>query len=395
MKEKRSFIVILFLLGRLIFLSTQPLEGLRGYGDFIHYFQLNFLGIPYLDFWSEFPPVFPFLSWIMYQLSAGQQHTYEYLLILILTLAQAGSLWIVMLLLERFYPSEATDKRVWLYFVVLLAVPYGWWYFDALVVFVMLLGLTWLLESRVARAGAAIALGVLCKLFPVMLLPLLIRRFTRKQALLAGTLALGITLVVYFTLFLQSPEMTIASIRSQGSKGSWETIWALVDGNFMTGNFGPEIERIDPAKAMQLQGNPARVPAWLTLIIFGGIGLWVLLRARLEDSVRTTAFFGVTWCLFLFWTPGYSPQWVQYLFPLVILVLPQRKGFMFVFALVFINLLEWPILLTRGYNWGLWFTIPIRMVLLGVLFLEFYRMILMGETHPGVREEYWIPEGHP
>ena len=37
-------------------------------------------------------------------------------------------------------------------------------------------------------------------------------------------------------------------------------------------------------------------------------------------SRSAIAFLGVTWCLFLIWSPGYSPQWVLYLLPLILLV---------------------------------------------------------------------------
>jgi len=340
MRDKHWKVAGLFLLGRLILLSTQPAEGLRGFGDFIHYFQLNTLGIPFIDFWSEYPPLFPFLSWLIFHVTAGQQHIYEYILLIFLSLAQAGSIWIFIHLVTDFQPTEVTKRRIWVYVLILSTLPYGWWYFDSLVVFIMLLGLSWLLGRKVVRSGFGLALGILAKLFPAMLFPLVLRRLPRRQAVIVITLTLGIVLFVYAGFYLNSPGITMASLRSQASKGTWGTLWALIDGNLRTGNFGPEIERLNPESAARPMGNPPKMPAWATLIVFAAIGIWIWFRTDLSNSIKATAFLGVTWCLFLFWTPGYSPQWVLYLIPLILLVLPDEKAFTMVFALIFINILE-------------------------------------------------------
>jgi len=394
MRDKHWKVAGLFLLGRLILLSTQPAEGLRGFGDFIHYFQLNTLGIPFIDFWSEYPPLFPFLSWLIFRVTAGQQHTYEYILLMFLSLAQAGSIWIFIRLVTDFQTTEVAWRRIWVYVLILSTLPYGWWYFDSIVVFKMLLGLSWLLGRKVVRSGFGLALGILAKLFPAMLFPLVLRRLPRRQAVIVITLTLGIVLFVYAGFYLNSPGITMASLRSQASKGTWGTLWALIDGNLRTGNFGPEIERLNPESAARPMGNPPKMPAWATLIVFAAIGIWIWFRTDLSNSIKATAFLGVTWCLFLFWTPGYSPQWVLYLIPLILLVLPDEKAFTMAFALIFINILEWPILLSRGYNWGLWFTIPIRMLLVGLLFVEFYRLTRPDIRHHLELEDNWKPTGH-
>ena len=54
---------------------------------------------------------------------------------------------------------------------------------------------------------------------------------------------------------------------------------------------------------------------------------------------------------------------------------PLAKASLSVMLLVFINLLEWPVLLSRGYSWGLWLTIPIRTALMMLLGYFWYRQI--------------------
>jgi hypothetical protein len=262
-----------------------------------------------------------------------------------------------------------------MYIALLIGVGYSWWFFDSLAVFFMLLALVWLFEGSNTKTGVALALGALTKLFPMLVLPAIWKARPLRQAIRITLIAVGLTALVYVGLYIASPEMTGASLRSQASKGSWETVWALVDGNFNTGNFGPEAERTNPQYASLLRGNPARLPSWLTLIPFALLGGWLWWKARLINDRSVLAFLGLTWSLFLLWSPGWSPQWVLYLLPIILLVLPEREALLLSLALVLINLLEWPLLLSRGYNWGLWLTIPGRTLLLVLLAVECWKVI--------------------
>jgi hypothetical protein len=362
-----------FLLGRLFLVIALPLEGLRGFGDFLHFYHLAALGWPFLDYWVEFPPVFPFVSRLIYLVAGGREHIYDYLLVLILSLAEAACIAVFLRLLKKVSPQAVRSPRGTVYAMMSLGLAYGWWYFDPLAVLAMLLGVLWLLEGKDIHAGLALAAGTLTKLFPVLALAVAWRIMPARRAAWVTTMTLGLTAAAYLGLWLASPGMTVASIRSQGAKGSWETVWALLDGNYQTGNFGPEIERLDPAKALVPQGAPPRVPSWITLIPFALTGGWFFLKARLTEARQAVSFLGFTWCLFLLWSPGFSPQWVLYLVPLCLLGLPEREGILLAVILVLLCLLEWPGLLSRGYNWGLWVTIPARTLIIGLGAYQFWR----------------------
>jgi hypothetical protein len=205
----------------------------------------------------------------------------------------------------------------------------------------------------------------------------------------------GIVFVVYGSLYLISPEMTTASFRSQASKSSWETVWALLDGNYQTGNLGPLEERFDPAMALHARGNPALIPTWITLILFIILGIWLLSRVNLNGKRGVVAFTGLTFCIVYLWSPGWSPQWVLFLVPLILLCLPRREAVLMAFSIVFINLLEWPALLSRGYNWGLLMTIPLRTFLLVLLAVEMWRVAHNSDRVSLTTEESWkIVERH-
>jgi hypothetical protein len=154
-------------------------------------------------------------------------------------------------------------------------------------------------------------------------------------------------------------------------------VWALVDGNVTTGNFGPLADHFDPTATAAPLNNRAVIPSWLTLIPFGLLGLFVLTRPRVladgyEDAIIFTAF---TFVLFFLWSPGWSPQWQTFLIPLLLLALPVNRGLLFVIVLGFVNLLEWPVILSRGLTDLLPLTVIIRTVIFIILAIDLYQRL--------------------
>jgi len=376
-RQKNTSITPLLLAGALIFgrlmsLLALPLEGVQGYGDSLHFFNLASLpGWPYLSYWAEFPPVFPFLSAVLARLSGYTLHTYVYLLVMLLTAADAASLWVFWQLSQRLHGPQQT-WRVLTYLLCMLTLAYFWWYFDSLAVLPLLLGLLWLLQDRPKRAGAVLGVGLLVKLFPVLALAAAWRSLSWRKAAQSTAVAIGLGALVYGGLWLASPSYTAASLQSQANKGSWETVWALLDGNFRTGNFGPEQERLQPATAALPRGNPAVIPSWLTLLPFAALGLWGLTRCAPQGDKQQIALVGFALCLLWLWSPGWSPQWMLFLLPLILLVFPMRMALLLGSTLLLANLMEWPILLSRGMFWSLSLTVPLRALLLALLALMFY-----------------------
>ena len=369
--------MIAFVCARLASLLAMPLDGLRGYGDFIHFFNLASLhGWPFLDYWSEFPPLFSFLSAFLYRLSGGQEHVYDYLLFFILTLADAGSLYFFMRLAGRIYSERAFWLRAGAYVLILLSLAYGWWYFDSLAVFFLLLAVDLLTRQKSAAGGAALAAGILTKWFPGLALVVTWRRLPRNRWLALALTSFLPVVLVWGILWAASPSFTRASVLSQGSKGSWETVWALLDGNLNTGNFGPEVERYDPFSASRLVANPPVFSPWLRLVVFAAAGLTLALRLKPRNDRQSLALLGLTFCLFFLWSPGWSPQWVLYLLPLILLVLVDRQALLFALMFVLVNLLEWPVLLSRGMFAILPLTVLLRSLLLVLLAYVFYKEAL-------------------
>ncbi len=382
-----------FLLARVVLFLSLSFEGLRGYTDYWNYFGLAGRGWPYLAYWVEYPPVYPFLIALVYRLVGGGEQGFVYVMVFLASVAQAVGIGLFISLGYAVMGEAAVTRRTGWYVALLVGLFYGWGFIDSFVVAVLLLGLSWVIKSRsvnaaqdtpqpttprtgnlsATMAGIVIGIGGLLKWFPLLALAAVWRYVPRRQALYITGLALGLVLAVFAGLYLVSPDLTVASIRAQGIKVSWESIWALMDGNIKTGNFGTALDFTDPATAEISTANPARLPRWLTLLPFAAVGLWAFLRFRLTTPREMLAFVGLTLSLFMLWSPGWSPQWSLYFLPLILLVLPERTAVLMALVWIGINLLEWPLLLSRGWFQALWLLIPVRTFLLILLSVEFWR----------------------
>ncbi len=363
----------LFLIARLILFLSLPQETIRSYGDYWNFYNQAQLGIPFLHFWTEFPPVFPFISRMIFLLVNGRETAYDYVLALVISLFQAGTIAIFFHLVEKLHLNKRGISRIWVYFALVVGLFYSWSYFDPIAVFFLLLSLSFLLDRKDGPAALAIAAGVLTKWFPILILPAIWKIRSTKKAFKLTILVIGIVISAWGMLYMVNPDMTGASLMSQVNKGSWETIWALMDKNLGTGNFGEEINRQIPDSAKISTGNPALIPSWLTLLIFGGLGLGLLVKSKNHTDKWMFSFVGLSIVIFFLWSPGYSPQWILYLLPFILLCLPANEAYLMGASVVLISLLEWPVLLSRGLFWSLYLLIPFRTLLLALLGVRLYQ----------------------
>ena len=348
-KFQNARLSLLFLAARLIIVISIPLEGLKSYGDFWNFFQIASLGRPFLDLWVEFPPLFPILSRGIYLMVGGREHSFIYALVGIFSIIQAANIYLFQKLARAINEENEIINRVFVYGFFLVGLFYGWAYFDSLAVFCLLLGLYLITIKNARAAGLVIGVGGLIKWFPLLILPAAWKWLKTKKALTVMVLTVVVIGLGWGLLLGISPEFTKASLTAQGAKGSWETVWALIDGNLSTGNFDPNIDRTIASSASISTGNPSVVPIWLSLLILGGIGFLVFWKANIDTARQLLGMSGFTLIMFFLWSPGYSPQWTLYLLPLVILCFKYDRSLLLAMVLTLVNLLEWPILLSRGW----------------------------------------------
>ncbi|MDX1700522.1 MAG: hypothetical protein R3250_07895 [Melioribacteraceae bacterium] len=366
---------LLFLFARFVLIISLPLEGLKSYGDFWNFYDIASLGTPFVNLWVEFPPLFPFISRLFYLFSGGREHAYIYLLVIFFSIVQAGSIYLFHDISKRVFKGKGSSQRILMYSAILVGLFYGWAYFDCLGVFLLLWGIREILKGRVVNAGLIIGLGGLVKWFPILIIPAVWRWLGPKKGFKVLLVALVIICLTWGGLYILAPENTMASLVSQFNKGSWETVWALLDGNLTTGNFGPQIDRRNPETAMIIQGNTPLIPSWLSLLVFGFIGFSVLLRSNITDEQKFISFACFTFVLFYLWSPGYSPQWVLFLLPLVLLSFDEVRSILLSIILLIINLLEWPLLLSRG-----WFHLLDEIVIGRTIIFFMLALLLLGNV---------------
>jgi len=375
-----GLILSLFFTSRLMLLLAFPPENLITYGDYQHYFNLAALArqgyYPFLHYWYEFPPIFPYLNIGIYFLAGQQLKNYIVLLAFALLLVECANLYLLYRLATELYGRARAVTVAWIYTALFTPVFFWLGNFDALTTFFILLALLALLRAKNRLLVAALGLGAMVKFVPVLLLAAVWRQRGLKVMLIhaAGVALIG--LIIFAPFALENPRFTLASVQAQARKSSYQTVWALLDGNRTTGNFGPLADHFDAAKATTPLNNPPVIPGWLTLLPFAAAGLFALTRPRaLPDNPDSVIFAAFTFVVFALWSPGWSPQWQTFLIPLLLLALPYRRATLFIVVLGFINFLEWPVILSRGLTGLLPVTIAARTFIFVLLALEFYQML--------------------
>ncbi len=358
-----------------------PLEQLRGLGDITHFYNLAQIpGLPFLDYWVEFPPISVYLFELFYWVVQEDFQHFTVLFLVFISLVNIGNFWFFARIVEQFtaLPDQAKKNSLFIYLLVLLFLPYSWWYFDGLTVLFLLIGFYFFLMQKFVVSISSIAVGVLTKIFPVLFLMVYLKQKMtwRKMIILTGVFLMMIA-VPYLFLWRVSPQFTQASLVSQAMKGSWETVWALMDGNYQTGNFGPLWERLEAGTAYQRIGNAPVVDGKITLLVFGLLGLLGISRKNIHTPLGFAQLILFTECIFFLWSPGWSPQWVLYVIPFVLMAIPNtRIATAASVGLSLINVLEWPLIIGLQLLHLLPVTILLRTV--GFVTLALYLNGVMG-----------------
>lgn len=363
----RRLLLILFVSLRLLLLFTyQPIftqgieRGMSAGGDLIYYYQL--VGMtdqgarlyPFQDWWSEFPPVPAFLYSGAYGLLGANANysAFAMLLIIVMLVFDAGNLILVRAIGTRLHGAINGMAIAWVYALFAAPLIFVYWNFEPLVAFFFLLSLNALLGGKTTRSAVWAGIGALTKFTPALLLGAVWRfRKVRDAARFTG-ITVAVFGAVYAILFAQNAAMTLPSLTAQFNKASYQTVWALIDGNYRTGNFGTVIDHLDPERANDLQGNPAVISGIVRLAAAAAIGLFVFIRTRRFDDRGLVAFAAITLLIFFLQAQGWSPQWLAQIAPLMLLCFPTRDGVMGIVLLMVVTFAEYPFLWIRTGDTG-------------------------------------------
>jgi hypothetical protein len=373
-----SLTLLLFIAFRLSILAFWPADQLARWSDYDYYYETAAWAeqglLPYLHYWVEYPPLLPYLSVLLYLLTPHYT-AYAAGLALVQLAFETGTLFLFYRLARQALGEAQAERAVWVYALLFAPIATWWLSFDAITTFFLLLIVERWLAGRRVQSALAMGIGGLLKWFPLLFLPVA-ARFRRDWRRMVGyaAVAVGVVVVVLGLLMAFSPTYTLASLRSLGSRASWQTVWALLDGYVSTGAY--QADRFDPAAATAFQGDPPRVPTWLTTLAFGVLYLWLWWRTPGPGEPRRVfRLTALTMLIFFLWSRGWSPQWLGMLVPLLLLSLPLERAVLYLIVLTFINIAEWPVLLSRGLNEWLYLTVSVRTALFVLLLIELARRL--------------------
>jgi hypothetical protein len=360
--------------------------------------RLSDLGLyPYIHYWMEYPPLLSWLPILAYRLShllPTWNHPwlwYNSAMGLLLLPFEIGNLVLVYLIALKVH-DRSLALRCAVFYALLFAPLFTWLgWFDCFPLFFLLMGLYLLLLRKPVLAGLVTGAGFMTKVFPLLLLPVGWRVFQgpRRRALLyIVATALAILLIALPFLLIRA-DLFVASFINMVTRPSWETIWALFDGYYTGGLVAPLDQRFDPGTASQVD-HVSNLP-W-PLISLGFALLYLLVYTRRivwRDAGCVLTFCGLSLNLFMLYSKGYSPQFLVYILPFVVLLLPNLKGVAYVLLLTTVNYLDWPVaqLMLPNQHWLFASAVVLRTLLLVTLSVE-YSLILF----PAARSwRFWRP----
>jgi uncharacterized membrane protein len=298
------------------------------YGGFAH---SVFAGqVPYRDFFMEYPP--GALAVFLPPQLFGSGH-YNAAFKSLMALCGAATIVVLALLLVRL---GATRGRLWaavgLFALSPIALgPISLNTYDAWPALLTVMALAFLLAALPVAAFAVLGLAFAAKVYPVVLVPPALvyvwRTAGRRLALWSAAVFAGVALVVVLPFLALAPHGLVESFRAQAARAlQVESLFgALLGVADRLGWYSAHIvHRTGHAVSYDLTGTLPRVLAGfssLAQVIAVGVIAWLYTRGRDEPQRLAVAFAGAV-TGFLAFTRFFSPQYMVWLVPLVLLLGP-------------------------------------------------------------------------
>jgi len=395
-----TLLLILFVAFRaLALLAYRPGGQVLDFSDYYFYrefAQLSRQGyVPYANLWTTYPPLFPLLMINVWKVSAllppWEYSNLWFTLLLggVFLLFEAGNFILLYAIARKLHSPEGALRAAWIYAGLFTPVYTLTGWFESYPLFFFLLALYLLLKGRPYLSAFFGGVGFMIKLIPVLLLPvgvrtlplpparrrLRIERLNIEVDVGRASLYLLIFAATVFAIgypfYRMNPALILSPLSLTGARPPWETVWALLEGNYTYGIIPLDMRNLNLAEAGRA---PSTLPwGWITAAF--GL-LYVFLYTRRVDW-RTpramVAFSGLTMCFFFLYSKGYSPQWLGWLLVFVAVLLPNLRGVIYAVLLSIANVVEanvyFPIF--PDEHWLLAGTVLLRTLLIAALAAEF------------------------
>jgi hypothetical protein len=334
---------------------------------------------------------------------------------------------------EASTPDLMRQKAVricWIYATLFVPVYTLTGWFESYPLFFFVLSLYLLLQKRPYLSAFFTGVGFMIKLIPLILMPVAIQQFSRyryqieiinkkleitklspNKALITDNnspltihyslftipfdlsrtalyLAIFLVTVIVIALpfYLMNPALILGSQQITGARQPWETIWALIDGNYDYG--------VIPLDMRDLSWTPNDAPPthmpWLLVTTLFGLTYAFFYTRPLDwtASRNALAFVGFTLCLFMLWSKGYSPQWLGWPLFFIVLLLANLRGVIYATLLSVANIIEanFYFIMFPEERWLFATMVLIRTFLLVILAIEFLWLIWPQAVTPRVEK---------
>jgi hypothetical protein len=337
--------VLLFVSFRLFAVVLLQYGGIfGGASDYDYYYNLGALtdhgAWPFLTYWSEYPPLFPAIAVGIYRgleligSAPPPAAMVESMLRAVLLVFDVGNLLLVASIGRRLFGKTVGARCAWVY--ALLFGPAFIWlgWFEPFPIFWGLLGLAFLLDDRYGQAGIATSFGFLAKVLPALLGVVVVRRLGQlassprglgPAARFVGAGVTAMAVVLAPLLFADAP-IALLSARSWVSRPPWETIWAILSGYASFGFVPSLFARAGWPDYTAPVVVPTLVSVGSTTAIVGAILLIAALDWQVEGPLGATALTGALYVGTFLVASGFSPQYVDWVMPFLVVLLPPVRA---------------------------------------------------------------------
>ncbi|HEM62035.1 MAG TPA: hypothetical protein ENO24_07060 [Chloroflexi bacterium] len=334
---------------------------------------------PVVHYWMEYPPLFPWLSVIVYRVSMllplwrVPELWYNLLLGSVFLLFEVGNFALIYAIALQLRGREGALRCAWIYAGLFFPLMTLLFWFENLPLFFLLLGVYMIIRKRPVWAGVAAGVGFMIKFVPALVAPTALRVLPKTSHRLIYTLtALLVVLLIALPFLLTNATFFMVPFLHLGSIGPWQTIWAFLDGYYWGGETTPLETRFD-ATAITTTFHQTSLPYLLVALLFVAIFLVLYTRpVDWQDDTKAVAFCGLTIALFLIFSKGYSPQWIINLLPFIVLLMPNLRGITYSLLLMGVNVVEFPValILLAQHPWVFVLAVILRTVLLVLVGVE-------------------------
>jgi|GEM_PF-3209478 len=359
---------------------------------------------PFLHYWSEYLPVQAYLMvalrWAAVAVCGRGSVAFE-AACLTRTVQVASLVWelgvlhFVYVLARMLRGPKPALQACWVYVALFSTAFVSLSYVETFSVFLMLAGLFLAVYSQPFWSAVVLAGGAMAKLFPVGVLPAVLKcearwrwRLVILAAFAAGLLALAAPFLIGGKPWLR------LSLEVTARRPPWETVWALLDHRYEFAYLGPSprdqrpeffseaagfavapyaqdvLAAVPPevfgppavrsaifynvaghfaTRLGFLDSQPRTGPAALWLYTGAGaaLGLFYLaVFARLPSALpprRRLYLAAFTMVLLCFYSKGWSPQFILYLIPLVLIAFRPGEGGLWALLLTGVTFLQMPV----------------------------------------------------